>query len=204
MWNKKEILGGIFVVILFGGALLGAERFEELAQNYRLLTGPWGMVLYVSIAFIATVAAPFSAMPLLPLASSLWGPLVTALLSIAGWTAGSVVAFLLAKWFGKSLVGHMISLEKAERFTHKLTGTDPFWQLVLLRMLVPVDVLSYVVGLFVHISLLRYTIATILGITPFAFIFAYTSFLPAWTQVVVVGGAFVLLVLVYVLRSRTR
>jgi uncharacterized membrane protein YdjX (TVP38/TMEM64 family) len=40
-------------------------------------------------------------------------------------------------------------------------------------MVIPVDILSYVVGLLTNMSLWKYTLATIIGITPFSFIFSY-------------------------------
>ena len=54
-----------------------------------------------------------------------------------------------------------------------------------MRMVIPVDVLSYAIGLFSTMSLKSYTLATVIGITPFAFIFAYTAKLPLWLQVCV-------------------
>jgi len=38
----------------------------------------------------------------------------------------------------------------------------------LLRMVLPVDILSYALGLFSNISFIRYMLATIIGVTPFS------------------------------------
>lgn len=190
------------MLVLFAGALFGADHFETLVSGSALLTGPWGMAGYVAIAVLATVVAPFTALPLMPLAAALWGPLITALLTIAGWTLGSVLAFLLARTYGRPLVERVIPLERAEALSERLVGADPFWRLVLLRVVVPVDILSYAVGLFVPMPLGRYTLATILGITPFALIFAYAEVVPTWVTTTLVLGALVVLVTLFIRSKR--
>ena len=57
---------------------------------------------------------------------------------------------------------------------HKYIPEDVnFWWVVFLRMVIPVDVLSCVVGLLTNMSLWKYTLATIISIAPFSFIFSY-------------------------------
>jgi len=66
-----------------------------------------------------------------------------------------------------------------------------FWSVVLLRMALPVDVLSYGIGLFSKMSFSTYFWATLIGVVPFSFIYAYVGSLPVWYQVAIlgVGGA---------------
>ncbi len=201
--HMKEFAGGVLLLVLFAVSLFEANRFEEYASSISALTGLPGMVAYVLLAFVATVIAPLSAMPLLPLASSLWGPLLTALLSIVAWTLGSIVAFVLARSLARPFVVRFVDLAYAEKVTAGLMGEATFLRLVLLRMIVPVDVLSYAIGLLVPISLARYTLATAIGVTPFAFLFSYAHVLPTWLQVASIGGAFVGLLLLY-LRTAAR
>ena len=70
-----------------------------------------------------------------------------------------------------------------------------FMSVVLLRMVLPVDVLSYALGFFSDISLWRYTTATIIGIAPFAFIFAYAGDALTSGKYIVFAALFLLVLL---------
>lgn len=50
-----------------------------------------------------------------------------------------------------------------------------FIAVVFLRIALPVDLLSYALGLFGVMRFWPYIIATIIGVTPFAFIFSYIA-----------------------------
>ena len=70
-----------------------------------------------------------------------------------------------------------------------------FFAVVFLRIAVPVDLLSYMLGLFAVMRFWPYMAATIIGITPFAFVFSYLADFNIWYQV----GAFVIGALVIVI-----
>lgn len=71
------------------------------------------------------------------------------------------------------------------------------------EVVVPVDILSYAVGLFVPMSYSAYLAATVLGVTPFAFVFAYSmDTLPLYLFVTGVGVLAVLVYLLWVFRRR--
>jgi uncharacterized membrane protein YdjX (TVP38/TMEM64 family) len=54
----------------------------------------------------------------------------------------------------------------------------PFWSVVMLRLVMPMDVISYVLGLFADMTWRRYVLATALGLTPSAFILTYIGKTP--------------------------
>ena len=54
-------------------------------------------------------------------------------------------------------------------------------------MIVPVDILSYALGLFTDMKTRDFTIATIIGITPFSFVFAYLGSVPFQYQLIAAG-----------------
>ncbi len=74
---------------------------------------------------------------------------------------------------------------QVEALEKRIPKRNIFWLVVLWRMAVSVDVLSYVLGLVSKISFQDYVLATAIGVTPFGFFFAYAGILPAWYQVVV-------------------
>lgn len=144
--------------------------FEQFVSNDTT-----GVFVFILLFTAVTVVAPLTAMPLIIPASAIFGPFLTSIYSIVGWVFGAMFAFLIARYFGKPILSFFVSLEKIEKYEAYLSGKVRFLGLVLLRMIMPVDILSYAVGLLSKISLVEYTIATIIGITPFAFIFAYAG-----------------------------
>ena len=70
-----------------------------------------------------------------------------------------------------------------------------FLAVVFLRIALPVDLLSYALGLFGVMQFWPYIAATIIGITPFAFVFSYIADIDIMFQVgaFVIGTFFILL-----------
>ena len=80
---------------------------------------------------------------------------------------------------------------------------DVFWSIVVLRLVMPMDLLSYLLGLFTHISWGKYVAATALGVTPPAFLLAYLGKLPHAYDIFAFGiGAVVVVAYVMVVRRR--
>lgn len=190
---KEKIVSILLIAVFFGGAAIFAEQYGTLVENIPYLSGPFGALFYVLITVAAVVIAPVSTFPLLPIAVSLWGSFFAAVLSIIGWTLGASIAFGLARRYGKPLIGKMISLKKIEHVEKLIPQKNIFMSVLLLRMALPVDVLSYALGLFSNISFKHYFFATLIGVSPFAFFFAYAVELPVTTQFLVVVVALIVL-----------
>lgn len=152
-----------------------------------------GMLIYVLISIIAIVIAPISTMPMIPVASNLWGGFTAGVLSIIGWTIGSMIAFIIARKYGVKIVKWIIPIEKIARFEKSLPEENIFWTIVFLRMVIPVDILSYALGLFSKMKTNRYFFATLIGVTPFAFVFAYLGKLPIYYQGIAFAVAIIIL-----------
>ena len=176
MFSAKEIAMGAVILLLFFLVSYGAHFYsDELIALMEARGRVESMAAYVVGAASATVLAPFSFLPFLPLAVVLFGSFSTALLSIIGWTMGAAIAFFLARRYGHPLVHRFIVVERLERWQKRLPPQIFFWSVVGLRMLVPVDLLSYALALFTEMPFGQYLLATVIGITPFAFIFSYAA-----------------------------
>lgn len=180
------------MVLLFVAASLVSGSIEDtlhsLGEEHRAI----GMVLYVGIAIVATVLAPLSAIPLIPIATALWGWQMTAFLSVVGWVIGAQIAFGIARRYGAPIVARFVSMERIRAWEKYVPQHNVFMTIVILRMLVPVDILSYALGLFSRIQPMSYFFATLIGVTPGALYFAYVGSLPVRFQL----AAFVLLCVV--------
>ena len=193
--TKTEIAVGSSVALLFLLTSYFSTTYKDVLQELAGIQGIYGMVIYVVITIIVVVFAPISTIPMLPIAAAAWGSFITSILSVLGWTIGAVISFWIARRFGHPFIKKFASLQKVQSYGERIPATHLFWSVVFLRVVMPVDVLSYALGLFSKMTLWSYILATLIGITPFAFIFSYTATLPMRYQI----GALILSGLVIVL-----
>jgi uncharacterized membrane protein YdjX (TVP38/TMEM64 family) len=165
----------------------------------------WGLGLYIGLNIVDAVAAPGATLPLIPVAVRVWGRVRAAAATTTGWTAGSLVAFAIARRWGVPIVRKLTSLERI-RVMRRFIPEDLFWSIVLVRLVLPMDVISYVLGLFTDISWASYAAATALGLTPSAFLLAYFGKLPNGYQIIAfaVGTMAVIAALLVARRRRSR
>ena len=184
----------VFLFILFSYLVQTNLSFFE-----GFVVGGWlGMMVYVLLKIIATVFAPISVLPLIAVAVGLWGFWAAVFLTILGWVIGGIIAFGLARKFGVPIVRSFISLEDIYKLEDRVKIGNTFWSVVFLRMIMPVDVLSYALGLFSRIGFWNYALATIIGVVPFAFVFAYLGEVPYIYQIIL-GFVFLIGVLGYLI-----
>jgi len=107
----KTIFSVIIIVVFFVLFSYMGNSWATVLTN-SLGSGVSSMVVYVSITILAIVIAPISTIPLIPIAMHMWGPFVTALLSIFGWTVGAQIAFWLARVYGKKFIHQRFSIQK--------------------------------------------------------------------------------------------
>jgi len=198
----KKIITPVVLIVAISAIFLVSSYFADIysieIQN-SIGEGSIGLLLFFLINILAVVLAPFTTLPLIPIASALWGWFLTGIFLIISWTIGSQIAFYLSRRFGRKLVVKFINIDKLNILESRIPKENVFWSLVLLRMIVPVDVLSYAVGLFSKIKNKLFISATFVGIIPFAFIFAYVGTLPTKIQLIVAIEiiAAVLVMLIY-------
>jgi len=147
-----------------------ASWLEGWIGEHRVL----GAGIYAAFVAASVVLLPFSSLPLLPLATRSFGVVLTALLSAAGWWAGSLVAFQIAR-FGRRYVERIASMEAIDRLEEKVPRDLGFGGIVILRMLLPVDLVSYALGLLKRLAFRTYAAASLIGILPFAFAWSYAG-----------------------------
>jgi uncharacterized membrane protein YdjX (TVP38/TMEM64 family) len=198
MKKKLSAIVGLFMIVfLFVLASVFADRYQGEMQALVKGGAAFGMAAYVFLTAVAVVVAPVSTLPLLPLASGMWGWVIAGILSIVGWTIGGQIAFILARRFGKPFLRKIISLERLEKYEKRVPEENMFWTVVFLRMAVPVDVLSYALGLFSRMKSVSYFFATAIGVTPFALVFAYAGTLPFLYQMEALGLALFIMFLAF-------
>lgn len=133
-----------------------------------------GAGAYLLFVAASVVLMPFSSLPLLPLAARSFGVWTTALLSAAGWWLGCLAAFQIAR-LGRRYLERLTSLEAVDRLEERIPRDVGFGGIVVLRMILPVDIVSFALGLLRHLEFRTYALASLVGIVPFAFVWSFAG-----------------------------
>ncbi len=81
-----------------------------------------------------------------------------------------------------------------------ISEKDRFWAALIIRLLVPIDIVSYAFGLFSKISLSTYAISSLVGIAPYAFAIAYIGSLNLVTQIIAMLTGGILVVIIWIFK----
>ena len=171
--RTRLVLSGIVVALI----ALTAWQPEWDTSRVELWIGRHavlGAVGYVLLVVASVAALPFTSLPLLPLATRIYGVVPTALLSAAGWWVGCLIAFQIAR-LGRRQIERFTSLEAVDRIEAMMPADISFGGIVVLRMILPVDVVSFALGLLKQLRFRTYAVASLLGILPFAFVWSYAG-----------------------------
>ena len=170
---RNLIIGGIVLLVLFLGTsadyMNDPELVYKIAAEHRLL----GASIFSLIMFVTTVIAPLTAMPMVPMVAPLLGPFTVGLACFIGWTFGALVSFCIGRYWGQPVVKRFINPDTLRTYEQYVRPDMSFVLIVTLRMLVPVDILSYALSIFTTVPLSTYAPATMIGILWFSFALAY-------------------------------
>ena len=183
--NLKLLLGFVLGATILIGAAQWSQQYSESLQAVTNQAGWLGVSSYIGVMALSIVIAPLGTGFLVPVAANSFGPFLAAIYSIIGWTIGSMIAFLLARYVKRAALYEARFIERVQEYEQKLPRWYFYGMIVGLRMTLPVDVLSYALGVASSISLRMFFVTTVLGITPFTFIFTYSSESTIWVQVLV-------------------
>ncbi len=170
----------VIILILLGLLILGLSIFSmayslpfddvvRYAGEHKIQ----GAIILAILMCLSTVLAPLTILPVVPMVSPILGPFVTGVASYIGWGAGSIIAFWIARKWGQPVVFKLIDKESIEKTKQYIDEDMSVIFVIALRMTIPADALSYVLGLFTVISYRVYIFATLIGIAWFSFGFAY-------------------------------
>jgi uncharacterized membrane protein YdjX (TVP38/TMEM64 family) len=201
---KKYIpLALIIIVFLFSSFL--SQQHSDIIGEVILQNKIAGIIIYMIAVILAIVIAPLTSIPFIPLVVGVWGVFLTSVLSIIGWTLGSMAAFWIARKFGAPIVKKIVSVDdKKKRFYENISEHRMFWYLLLLRITIPVDILSYMLGLFTNISWRLFTTTTFIGVIPIVILLSVFGVLSIKYQIIVALMGIILVILfVFIKKSKS-
>lgn len=157
IWNLKNILMGLCifllllaVIFLVKGYLEGRFESVETLQDYIRTFGaaaPLALTIFQMLQVIVPVLPGFLGCVA---GAGMFGSFGGFWCNYIGISAGSIIAFLLARRFGVSLVQQLISMEKYDSFTAWINRRKSFPLILFLSILLPLapdDFLCYFSGL---------------------------------------------------------
>ena len=172
------VLSGLF---LLRGYLDG--HFQSI-ESFRIYIGSFGLLAPVVLTIIQAIQV---ILPVLPgflgciVGAGMFGAMGGFWCNYIGISAGSLIAFFLARHFGSSLVRCMIPLEKYDSFVAWLNRRRSYTVILFLAILLPLapdDFLCYFSGL-TGMSAKRFTWIIVLGkpwcILGYSLFFAYVA-----------------------------
>src|SRR4030042_6483979 len=174
------VLAGIVVIFVIISYIIQKELINLgfFSDNVAII-----LLFYLAILVAEAVIAPINTMPLIPLASAVFGWWQAAIYTLIGWTLGAFVVFIISKKYGKLLIRKLVSLEKLEKYERIIPTEHIFINIIILRIFMPIDVVSYALGLFTNIKKSTYLLATLIGYAPLAFFVAYLGTVSTFYQV---------------------
>jgi len=150
------------------------EEILSQMQNYIIEAGPWGPLVYVLAMVIAIVISPIPSSPLAILAGAIFGWTEAFILTMIGAVGGAIIAFYIARMFGRPIVEKLISPSRLAEIEEMMPERHLALAIFFLRIppLPFFDAISYAAGL-TKISFRSFTIATFFGLIPIVFTLSY-------------------------------
>ena len=157
----------LFVIVIVLGTVLAAgmlaepEQFREDVKSW----GAAGVALTVGLALVHAVL-PYPAELLCLAAGFAYGFVPALALMLVVWTASCLLAYWLARQFGRPLVSRFVDHDALDRAEERIAGAR-VGTLLALRVIpiVPYNVVSYPSGMF-GVPLGRFTWTTTVGLAP--------------------------------------
>lgn len=187
--KKERIKAAIGFTLLVISFLL-ISYYVEVNKDFleaNLSFGIGGMIIYFFLICLEVVLAPVSILPLVPVASFLWGSFTAFLLTLGGWILGSVIAFLIARRLGVPLLEKVTSVKEINKFQRFIPKKNQFLGVIVIRLFIPFDIMSYAIGFFSNISLKKYIIASLIGQIPSAFVLTFFGDIPTTIKLILFG-----------------
>ncbi len=199
--NFIELTAAVIIILFLFVLVSYLQReihFEKILKDN--LTS---IFIYILLVIASVVFAPVTFIPLIPVASSIFGASHTAMYTIIGWSIGGLIAFSIAQDYGKPIVNKFASLKKIEEIQELVPQKVLFLNITLLKIFFPFDLLNYALGVLTKMKKLHFFFANLLSSIPFAFFFSFAGKLEIFQQIILFilgGGLFMVISYLYLRR----
>ena len=110
LWLTIIIILSLFIVSSFF-----AQKYHSELEDYIQDAGTiQGSILYIILTIGTVIVAPVTILPLISVLANTWGSFYVGILTIIGESLGALLAFYIAKKYGRPMAGKLTS-EKSRR-----------------------------------------------------------------------------------------
>lgn len=191
----------LLVILLFIVSSFLSRHYADYLQGLDVFKSALGIIFFVGITIVDVLLAVVTITPLIPAAVAIWGPFWAGTLVMVGWVAGSMVAFWLGRKYGEKAICRFFNLCSVAEFKGFFPKKKLFYLLVLARIFLPIDLISYAVGVFTNMRSGAYFLSTLIGTAVFSYVFSYgADFTLGWQ--IFFGGLIFFLFLAFYWRAR--
>ncbi len=210
VWRRAIILIVLCVLLAFLATsdLLHSAlmSFLDATQSLIFRNSALGAVLFVVFSAVSAMFAFVSVAILVPVAVYTWGEPLSILLLWSGWLLGGVLAYLISRLLGRTVVRWLTASAGMQRLEHLIQRDTPFALVLLFQLALPSEIPGYVLGL-VRYNPARYLLSLALAELPYALATVHlgASFVERQGTIVLIMGLLLVLfsvVAFYVLRNQ--
>lgn len=173
--SRKKIIFGILFFLIIILLIVAVWPYFTLLQDMDTLRssiehfGFFGPVFFIGVIILEVVVAPIPG-GILPIASGfLFGFWEGLFYSYIGNILGSILAFLLSRFFGQPLINKFFSQKKVERANTYLKRYENHLIILYALPIFPIDIVSFLLGIS-QISLKKFVFILCIGFIPYLFI----------------------------------
>jgi uncharacterized membrane protein YdjX (TVP38/TMEM64 family) len=181
----------IFILFLFLFSSFVIDRYLPFFAKY--FSSQWGILVFIIALILEVVFAPVSAIPFIPIVTSLYGWVSSGFATLIGWSIGSLIAFFIGRRYGINVLEKSNTLKKIHSMEKIIPRHHMFFGTILLRLALPIDILSYGLGIFTKMDWRVYFLASMLGYAPISFLLAYMGAIDFRIQAVLLLFSFTLI-----------
>lgn len=136
-----------YIALYYSGVLEKINNVEEL-RKFVKESGQWGILVLFGLTLLQVVVLPIPAAVTILIGVLMYGSTVSFIVSTLGTIAGSIICFLLGKFFGYRVVAWIIGDEKAKKYADFINEKGKISFIVMLLFpFFPDDILCMTAGL---------------------------------------------------------
>lgn len=163
-------LVGLVLAWQYGPDLLALAQDEAALEAFVADLGIWGPIFLVTLNAIQIVVAPIPGYAAQLAAGFLFGPLWGGIWGSVGLLAGSMLAMLLTRIFGRPLAEFMVGPERLARWENKTHSDNAFvWAILLFA---PTGDLPFFMAGLSRVSFTKIALLTVITRVPTTFLVA--------------------------------
>jgi len=125
-WYSSVLQSAFYVI---------ASYLNALAVENELLA----ILVFVLTSALAALISPLTNIPLVPIATLIWGPVPTIIFLLTGWLIGDIIAYIIGRYFGYKAVSYFVSKEKLDDWSNMVKKRTTFTTALLLRIALPAE-----------------------------------------------------------------